>query len=140
MMSDPLIDVFFFFFKQKTAYEIYQCDWSSDVCSSDLGGNLALYYRTTAGARSGYYSVWPLHGRGDRGLSCKPVHTKRTHRRVCVHVGTGYGGKPVSIHAGEMVESHQIQHQGLYSVRHLSGIDADAHEQFMPALLFPDFP
>ena len=27
-----------FFFKQKTAYEIYQCDWSSDVCSSDLGG------------------------------------------------------------------------------------------------------
>ena len=29
--------VYFFFFKQKTAYEIYQCDWSSDVCSSDLG-------------------------------------------------------------------------------------------------------
>ena len=28
--------LFFFFFKQKTAYEIYQCDWSSDVCSSDL--------------------------------------------------------------------------------------------------------
>ena len=27
---------FVFFFKQKTAYEIYQCDWSSDVCSSDL--------------------------------------------------------------------------------------------------------
>ena len=26
----------FFFFKQKTAYEIYQCDWSSDVCSYDL--------------------------------------------------------------------------------------------------------
>src|SRR6056300_1970668 len=26
----------FFFFKQKTAYEISECDWSSDVCSSDL--------------------------------------------------------------------------------------------------------
>ena len=26
----------FFFFKQKTAYEILVCDWSSDVCSSDL--------------------------------------------------------------------------------------------------------
>ena len=25
-----------FFFKQTTAYEVYQCDWSSDVCSSDL--------------------------------------------------------------------------------------------------------
>src|SRR5688500_20245998 len=29
--------LFFFFFKQKTAYEI-QGDWSSDVCSSDLRG------------------------------------------------------------------------------------------------------
>src|SRR5216117_44420 len=27
----------FFFFKQKTAYEIRKGDWSSDVCSSDLG-------------------------------------------------------------------------------------------------------
>ena len=27
---------FLFFFKQKTAYEIKECDWSSDVCSSDL--------------------------------------------------------------------------------------------------------
>ena len=26
----------FFFFKQKTAYEIPKRDWSSDVCSSDL--------------------------------------------------------------------------------------------------------
>src|SRR5213075_180652 len=26
----------FFFFKQKTAYEITRRDWSSDVCSSDL--------------------------------------------------------------------------------------------------------
>src|ERR1044072_3688481 len=25
-----------FVYKQNTAYEIYQCDWSSDVCSSDL--------------------------------------------------------------------------------------------------------
>jgi hypothetical protein len=29
--------VFFFFFKQKTAYEIGTGDGSSDVCSSDLG-------------------------------------------------------------------------------------------------------
>src|SRR5213076_254725 len=28
--------VFFFFFKQKTAYEMVGSDWSSDVCSSDL--------------------------------------------------------------------------------------------------------
>src|SRR3546814_8403723 len=29
----------FFFFKQKTAYEMRISDWSSDVCSSDLLGN-----------------------------------------------------------------------------------------------------
>src|SRR3546814_1151937 len=28
--------VIFFFFKQKTAYEMRISDWSSDVCSSDL--------------------------------------------------------------------------------------------------------
>src|SRR3546814_4707722 len=28
----------FFFFKQKTAYEMRISDWSSDVCSSDLRG------------------------------------------------------------------------------------------------------
>src|SRR3546814_6253980 len=34
----------FFFFKQKTAYEMRISDWSSDVCSSDLlqGQRLAL--------------------------------------------------------------------------------------------------
>src|SRR3546814_2430659 len=30
----------FFFFKQKTAYEMRISDWSSDVCSSDLFGRL----------------------------------------------------------------------------------------------------
>src|SRR3546814_8663052 len=29
--------MYFFFFKQKTAYEMRISDWSSDVCSSDLG-------------------------------------------------------------------------------------------------------
>src|SRR3546814_5927243 len=31
-----MICVVFFFFKQKTAYEMRISDWSSDVCSSDL--------------------------------------------------------------------------------------------------------
>src|SRR3546814_8099466 len=32
------MDKIFFFFKQKTAYEMRIRDWSSDVCSSDLYG------------------------------------------------------------------------------------------------------
>src|SRR3546814_5450326 len=33
---------YFFFFKQKTAYEMRISDWSSDVCSSDLSAELAI--------------------------------------------------------------------------------------------------
>src|SRR3546814_7643869 len=36
----------FFFFKQKTAYDLRISDWSSDVCSSDLLG----YFPVVAGA------------------------------------------------------------------------------------------
>src|SRR3546814_4989774 len=44
-----LMDVFFFF-KQKTAYEMRISDWSSDVCSSDLrGGHPPDRYQQRAG-------------------------------------------------------------------------------------------
>src|SRR3546814_9405892 len=36
MIAFVLFDFYFFFFKQKTAYEMRISDWSSDVCSSDL--------------------------------------------------------------------------------------------------------
>src|SRR3546814_19819188 len=34
----------FFCFKQKTSYELRICDWSSDVCSSDLRAGFARLY------------------------------------------------------------------------------------------------
>src|SRR3546814_15313666 len=37
-----LLLLVFFFFKQKTAYEMRISDWSSDVCSSDLDATSAL--------------------------------------------------------------------------------------------------
>src|SRR3546814_1313212 len=43
--------VLFFFFKQKTAYEMRISDWSSDVCSSDL--DRALERRHIAGRQRG---------------------------------------------------------------------------------------
>src|SRR3546814_6145829 len=36
LLCMSLFIVYFFFFKQKTAYEMRISDWSSDVCSSDL--------------------------------------------------------------------------------------------------------
>src|SRR3546814_18794727 len=43
---------FFFFFKQKTAYEMRISDWSSDVCSSDLS--------TPTGKYSGFHDNIPV--------------------------------------------------------------------------------
>src|SRR3546814_4808764 len=37
-----MVVIFFFFFKQKTAYEMRISDWSSDVCSSDLSSDCRL--------------------------------------------------------------------------------------------------
>src|SRR3546814_3897903 len=52
---------FFFFFKQKTAYEMRISDWSSDVCSSDLLLPFAAHARQTGslylsayGAKAGF--------------------------------------------------------------------------------------
>src|SRR3546814_6639975 len=44
---------YFFFFKQKTAYEMRISDWSSDVCSSDLG--LALGIALTGAGLAGFW-------------------------------------------------------------------------------------
>src|SRR3546814_3188390 len=41
-----MVIMLFFFFKQKTAYELRISDWSSDVCSSDLVGGLTLALMT----------------------------------------------------------------------------------------------
>src|SRR3546814_9849114 len=55
----------FFFFKQKTAYEMRISDWSSDVCSSDLRdevGGRALFERE---AEPGMAQHRELHGEAD---------------------------------------------------------------------------
>src|SRR3546814_7962212 len=51
----------FFFFKQKTAYEMRISDWSSDVCSSDLRG------------RAGGPPRAPLHDDADRDRPPLPL-------------------------------------------------------------------
>src|SRR3546814_18582635 len=47
--------MFFFFFKQKTAYEMRISDWSSDVCSSDLTDEVKQFHEEPgdAGAEGG---------------------------------------------------------------------------------------
>src|SRR3546814_4288626 len=47
---EKIIMLWFFFFKQKTAYEMRISDWSSDVCSSDLPSNLTQLVEFFRGA------------------------------------------------------------------------------------------
>src|SRR3546814_18249374 len=66
--------VIFFFFKQKTAYEMRISDWSSDVCSSDLGRlcrpikQEAIKTRGTSMSRNatglsvGFEDIWLVDG------------------------------------------------------------------------------
>src|SRR3546814_20629617 len=56
----------FFFFKQKTAYEMRISDWSSDVCSSDLLGNVLRigFQQNVASARQVKAKIDPRPQRG----------------------------------------------------------------------------
>src|SRR3546814_3176237 len=56
--------VIFFFFKQKTAYEMRISDWSSDVCSSDLCKQTAFGTRT---ATEGSLLAVPVAGAFEKG-------------------------------------------------------------------------
>src|SRR3546814_9358247 len=47
--------MFFFFFKQKTAYEMRISDWSSDVCSSDLGDAVQMIHELNQTRDRGLY-------------------------------------------------------------------------------------
>src|SRR3546814_2316396 len=69
-------DIFFFFFQQKTAYEMRISDWSSDVCSSDLRPHrpswLASPREAAEHQRDG---VGIERRRGDAGLAHRAGHT-----------------------------------------------------------------
>src|SRR3546814_9189915 len=74
----------FFFFKQKTAYEMRISDWSSDVCSSDLGADRDPGARTSR--RQGDRGQGHLQGlwrqAAVRGSELHPAAGRSEERRV----------------------------------------------------------
>src|SRR3546814_9468656 len=71
----------FFFFKQKTAYEMRISDWSSDVCSSDLlVGDLLVarlvldHIGLVAHRESVHAPAERLHGDGETGAGVAAKH------------------------------------------------------------------
>src|SRR3546814_15329958 len=92
----------FFFFKQKTAYEMRISDWSSDVCSSDLDRHLPSGVRGLQGRpgfrrrtdrlrrgppppHSGWHAAWPPEA--PEGASLEPGRSPA--RRPLHLVATG---------------------------------------------------
>src|SRR3546814_10677984 len=56
----------FFFFKQKTAYEMRISDWSSDVCSSDLAGPRQSFDERPMCRRGPRHRSRPRHGKAGK--------------------------------------------------------------------------
>src|SRR3546814_6486241 len=69
----------FFFFKQKTAYEMRISDWSSDVCSSDLEH-----------PGVGYRAEHTRQGHEVHAATPSPCRRRRVDR---ASVATGHGAK-----------------------------------------------
>src|SRR3546814_6061604 len=58
--------IVFFFFKQKTAYEMRISDWSSDVCSSDLLGRKLIGFDEKTDLVFNKRQKLPYHSNGMR--------------------------------------------------------------------------
>src|SRR3546814_3647551 len=93
-----------FFFKQKTAYEMRISDWSSDVCSSDLGADLLVggwdgRGRVAGdGARGRQSSRAALCLRADRlQHPRRRAHVARVYRAVLEHPSLDLTHCPVRV-------------------------------------------
>src|SRR3546814_2202004 len=91
----------FFFFKQKTAYEMRISDWSSDVCSSDLRSRRGGRDRLRLGHRSDHgalcrHGIKCLHERLDQHFAVLAGGVTRScsARRPCIAAGEADRGLP----------------------------------------------
>src|SRR3546814_20393761 len=82
--------MFFFFFKQKTAYEMRISDWSSDVCSSDLSKHLidAVFVEGHTDSDAMY------GGMNNYGLSVRRAETTFTMLQLNQPALRGFLNKP----------------------------------------------
>src|SRR3546814_8550129 len=121
----------FFFFKQKTAYEMRISDWSSDVCSSDLAvviGASFIGMEASAALRArglDVHVVAPESKPMERVLGPQlGEHLRRLHERngVAFHLGTSVAAiddRGVALEGGERIEADLVL-AGIRSEEHTS--------------------
>src|SRR3546814_4546251 len=81
-----LVRMIFFFFKQKTAYEMRISDWSSDVCSSDLRKVLVIDGTADGGdnRKSGGRQFLVVNvAEAGRRITIRPTGRKEIGRASC---------------------------------------------------------
>src|SRR3546814_3363312 len=118
---------FFFFFKQKTAYEMRISDWSSDVCSSDLAAGVqALVDADRArGGRAQHLRAGQQPGAGAAVLAVAAAAAERVAGRR----RSGADGAVRAVRAG--LAAGAVEHvpdQPLRSVRPAPGLAPRSEE------------
>src|SRR5688572_31230112 len=78
--------VFFFFFSSRRRHTRFDCDWSSDVCSSDLGIEIlhSLSHRRARGRRGELVRQHRarVHCMGDGGGDRKSTRLNSSHSQI----------------------------------------------------------
>src|SRR3546814_65016 len=111
----------FFFFKQKTAYEMRISDWSSDVCSSDL--NLRQLASQRAGiVRFEKIAALPVHQEFPMAADVRSHHDRTLRHRLQRLQGGNQVGEPHAV-AWIDEERHQVVVAAHLLVRHPPGED-----------------
>src|SRR3546814_7264356 len=82
--------IYIFFFKQKTAYEMRISDWSSDVCSSDLGleAKASLFLQNSGGT--------PANGAIYNAIGFSGINTTRRRAMIAAYQD-GADGDPTGL-------------------------------------------
>src|SRR3546814_6365188 len=101
--------LWFFFFKQKTAYELRISDWSSDVCSSDLDPR-------EAGRPRGPRGCGPVRGRGRLPRDEERSKRSDARDRAAEDQPVDIVGALIGIHRLEVGEMAHHMEFGRYAV------------------------
>src|SRR3546814_7110831 len=116
----------FFFFKQKTAYEMRISDWSSDVCSSDLGEQCGIGERG-----GGVERVRPgVAAGGDDRMQLLDAALAAEPAGAAVHDQAGFAERPghraARVQAGRVLPAHPVEHPavGVRSEEHTSALQS----------------
>src|SRR3546814_8143667 len=116
----------FFFFKQKTAYEMRISDWSSDVCSSDLVQRLQpILHRAETDDHLSAFATWVKLAHGQHGLAVGLLIEGNRHVEALRVVG----GRGTIVHHDQLIryalqEAHETGEALLLAIEHAQHVEA----------------